>query len=171
MQYQLKTRKYSCQLLSQLYSPYLIPTTKLLPLSLEYSSNSYNLFKNIMFRLIKTNTFPPNLNISPTAICSDFYSARSSTPINAFISSNLTLPSALVNMSALYSCVPTYLITSSPRSMHSRMKWKRTSICLLLPCSTGFFINSIADLLSKHNTTAPTCCPEISPSSPRSQIL
>lgn len=73
------------------------------------------------------------------------------------ISSNFAGGSALVKISANWSAdLHTSNLISSPATS-SRIKWCFISMCFVLPCITGFFVNATADTLSQKTWVAWTC--------------
>ena len=65
--------------------------------------------------------------------------------------------SGFVNISVAYARLSTCSNSTFPSFTCSRMKWKRTSMCLLLIWLTEFFANSMADLLSTRITIPFSC--------------
>jgi len=65
--------------------------------------------------------------------------------------------SGFVNISAAFARLSTCSNSTFPPFTCSRMKWNRTSLCLLLSWLTGFFANSMADLLSTRITFPFSC--------------
>ena len=78
-------------------------------------------------------------------------------PIIFLYWSKSTFGMGFVKMSATWSWLATCNNSTLPSFTWSRIKWNRTSMCLLLSWFTGFFANSIADLLSTWITVAPRC--------------
>ena len=68
-----------------------------------------------------------------------------------------TFGSHFVKISTTWSWLATWTNSTIPFFTRSRIKWKRTSMCLLLSSFTGFFANSIVGLLSTCITVAPSC--------------
>ena len=81
----------------------------------------------------------------------------SSIPINFLQLLNNTVGSGFVNKYATWSRLPTCTSSTFPSFTCSRMKWKCTSMCLLLSWLTGFFTNSMADLLSTRIIVPSSC--------------
>ena len=65
--------------------------------------------------------------------------------------------SGFVNISAACARLSTCSNFIFPSFTCSRMKWNRTSMCLLLSWLTGFFANSMADLLLTRITVPFSC--------------
>ena len=63
--------------------------------------------------------------------------------------SNMILPSGLVNISAGWRDVLINLISISPSTTLSQMKWWWISMCLLLAWNTGFLANFMTDWMSQ----------------------
>jgi len=78
-------------------------------------------------------------------------------PIIFLYLSNSSLGRGFVKISATWSWLATCTNFTLSFFTCSRIKWKRMSMCLLLSWFTGFFANSIADLLSTSITVAPGC--------------
>jgi hypothetical protein len=70
--------------------------------------------------------------------------------------SRSTFGDGFVKISATWSQLVTCTNSTLSSFIWSRIKWKRTSMCFLLSWFTGFFANSIADLLSTWITVAPS---------------
>jgi hypothetical protein len=68
-----------------------------------------------------------------------------------------TFSSDFVKIFATWSWLATCTNFTLPSFTWSRIKWKRTSMCLLLSWFTRLFTNSIADLLSSWITVALSC--------------
>ena len=68
-----------------------------------------------------------------------------------------TFGSGFVKIFATSSRLATCTNSTLPFFTWSRIKWKRTSMCLLVSWFTRFFANSIADLLSTWIMVAPSC--------------
>jgi len=65
--------------------------------------------------------------------------------------------SGFVNISAACAWLSTCSNSTFPSFTCSRMKWKRTSMCMLLSWLTKFFANSMVDLLSTRITVPFSC--------------
>jgi hypothetical protein len=71
--------------------------------------------------------------------------------------SRSTFDSGFVKIFATWSWLATCTNSTLPYFTWSRIKWKQTSMCLLISWFTGLFVNSIADLLSTWIKVAPSC--------------